>query len=132
MKINQLFGISIPCDILLLLLSCYGLKNLDDKHTFRKQDLVYLETVKKLDVLKSVLEEYYLPCKARLYLDDMTEKKSITVLRQVLRLFKYHITSKEKNINTKKVIFYNINSDKEYENVINMKKQQMPMELTFN
>ena len=81
--------------------------------------------------MKETLEEYYLPCKARLYLDDMTEKKSITILRQVLRLFKYHITSKERNMNTKKVIFYTINSDEE-ENIVNMKSHQTSKLLVFD
>jgi hypothetical protein len=88
-------------------------------------------TVKKLNELKPILEEYYLPCKARLYLDDMTEKKSITVLRQVLRLFKYHINSKERNINTKKIIFYSIASDEE-EYIQNMKTQQLSRILSFD
>ena len=131
MKINQLFGKVMPIEILLQLLSCYGLKDLNDKHTFKKQDLVYLATVKKINNMKETLEEYYLPCKARLYLDDMTEKKSITILRQVLRLFKYHITSKERNMNTKKVIFYTINSDEE-ENIVNMKSHQTSKLLVFD
>jgi hypothetical protein len=131
MKINQLFGKVMPVEILLELLNCYGLKDLNDKHTFKKQDLVYLGTVKKINNMKETLEEYYLPCKARLYLDEMTEKKSITILRQVLRLFKYHITSKERNMNTKKVIFYMINSDEE-ENIINMKSHQTSKLLVFD
>jgi len=121
----------MPVEILIELLNCYGLKDLNDKHTFKKQDLVYLGTVKKINEMKHILEEYYLPCKARLYLDDMTEKKSITILRQVLRLFNHHITSKERNINTKKVIFYTINSDEE-ENIINMKTHQTSKLLIFD
>lgn len=132
MKINQLFGKVLAEDVLLQLLNCYGLKGLNDKHTFKKQDLVFIGTVQKLNAMKPILEGYYLPCKAKLYLEDMTEKKSITVLRQVLRLFKYHITSKERNLNTKKIIFYTVTSDEEYENMMNMKSQQLPRILKFD
>jgi len=132
MKINQLFGKAIPREVMQQLLDCFGLTNLDDKHTFKKQDLIFLGTVLKLNTLRPMLEDYYLPCKAKLYLDEMTEKKSITVLRQILRLFKYHITSKERNINTKKIIFYSLTSDQELENVINMKSQQLSRTLRFD
>jgi len=132
MKINQLFGKVMPDDVLLQLLTCYGLKGLEDKHIFKKQDLVYIETVRKLNDIKNILNEYYLPCKAKLYLKDMTEKKSITVLRQVLRLFRYHITSKERNLNTKKIIFYTITSDAEYENMMNMTSHNLPCKVSFS
>lgn len=132
MKINQLFGKVLHDDVLIQLLNCYGLKDLSDKHTFKKHDLVLFETVKKINGYKHVLEEYYLPCKARLYLDNMTEKKSITILRQVLRLFKHHIDSKERNINTKKVIFYTIHSDEESSNVENMKYRNLSKLLIFD
>lgn len=131
MKINQLFGKILDEEMLMQILNCYGLRNLDDRHTFKKHDLVLLKTVDKLTVLKPKLEEYYLPCKAKLYLENITEKKSITILRQVLRLFNYFLFSKEKNIQSRKIIFYTITSDKEYDKNMNI-KQQLPRILNFD
>jgi hypothetical protein len=132
MKINQLFNNTMEDEVLLSLLSCYGLKNLDDKKAFRKQDLVSRKTVEKINDIKHTLAQYYLPCKAKLYLDCMTEKKAITVLRQVIRLYGHHITSKEKNISNKKIIFYTLDRDDNGEGVANMKTQHDAKILYFN
>ena len=121
MKINQLFNKSMSEDVLLQLMQCYGLNGLSDRRSFKKQDLVALGTVRRINEIKEILDEYYLPCKSKLYLDDMTEKKAVTVLRQILRLFEYHIASKERNISNKKIIFYTLEADKELENMTNIK-----------
>lgn len=131
MKINQLFGRILDEEMLMKILNCYGLRNLDDKHTFKKHDLVLLKTVEKLIALKPELEKYYLPCKAKLYLENITEKKSITILRQILRLFNFYLFSKEKNIQSRKIIFYTLTSDKEYDNIMNI-TQQFPRILNFD
>ena len=39
--------------------------------------------------IKEKLEIYYLPCKAKMYLKDLTEKKCITILRQFLKYIDY-------------------------------------------
>ncbi len=108
MKFLQLF-----CDIpseqfLIQLLKCYGVQNLDDFHEFNKGDLVELNTVDKLNELIPELILYYLPCKAKIYLNDITEKRAITILAQFLKLFDYKLLREEKIINKKKIIFYRI------------------------
>lgn len=109
---------------LALLLQCFGLSGLHDKRSFKKRDLVALETVKKINHMKDILEQFYLPCKFKVYIANINEKKAITVLRQVLRLFNYHIASRECNINNKKMIFYTVESDKEIENNTNILRDQ--------
>ena len=113
MKINQLFVKKIDIDVLMKLLSCFGLENLNDRKFFSKYDLLQQNTVAKLNALKPELEEYYLPCKARIYLDNITEKRGLTVLKQVLRLHNYYLLSRERNFNQKKVIFYQLVNDKD-------------------
>lgn len=108
MKFLQLF-----CDIpseefLIQLLKCYGVQNLNDFHEFNKGDLVELITVEKLNELIPELILYYLPCKAKIYLNDITEKRAITILAQFLKLFDYKLLREEKIINKKKIIFYRI------------------------
>ena len=80
----------------------------DDVTNFSKKDLEVLGTVKKLYELKPKLEEYYIPCKARTYLNDITPKNSITILRQILRCVNHTVSSKEKYVHTSKFVVYQI------------------------
>ena len=113
MKINQLFVKKVDIDVLIRLLHCFGLDNMNDRKFFSKYDLVQHNTVQKLNTLKVELEEYYLPCKAKIYLENITEKRALTVLKQVLRLHNYYLLSRERNFNQKKVIFYQLVNDKD-------------------
>ena len=132
MKINQLFNNVVDDAVLQQILDCFGLRGLNDRRSFKKQDLVVIRTVSKLNDLKETLKHYYMSCKANIYLENLTEKKTITVLRQVVRLFDYHIASKEKNINNKKVIYYSLESDKDLEIVNLVKTQYQPTTLFFD
>ena len=113
---NQLFRKVPPKDVALKVLNAFGLENFDDQRYFSRKDL---ETIKCIDYfnehLKKILIEYYLPCKSRAYLTDLTPKNAITVLRQIVKLYDYNIYSKEKYIKGDKFIIYklikNNNSD---------------------
>jgi hypothetical protein len=108
MTINQLFRKHPTNEGILQILELYNLSNLDDQKSFTKKDLQQFETVKKINENLSLFEELYLPCKAKLYLADLTEKKCITILRQILKLFKYNLKSTEKYIQGEKMIEYHI------------------------
>lgn len=122
MKIYQLFTKKVDIELLLRILKCFGLKDLNDKRLFSKYDIIQNSTVQKLIELKAELEMYYLPCKSKIYLENMTEKRSITVLKQVLRLHGYFLLSKEKNVNNKKIIFYHLINEKDKQTTNLMKK----------
>lgn len=109
-KINQLFRKPVELAMVIRLLNCFGLRGLDDRRSFCKLDLCQMETLKKLETegVLPDLREFYLPCKARVYLDNITEKKAITVLKQVLRLHKHLLITRERNVSNHKVIFYNV------------------------
>ena len=70
--------------------------------------LIKMDTVQKIILLKDELEKYYLPCKARTYLNDLNEKNVVTVLRQCLRTQGYTVNSREKYLKGEKFIIYNI------------------------
>lgn len=108
MKINQLFTRNIEIDVLLQVLNCFGLKDLQDHRTFSKADMVLAKTVQKLACVNPSLNTFYMPCKAKLYLQDMNEKKAVTVLKQCLRLHSYKLRSREKNIGGKKIVLYSL------------------------
>lgn len=132
MKINQLFTKKVDTDVVLKLLQCFGINDLNEKKIFCKYDLMQNNTVAKLNTLKPELEHYYLPCKARVYLEDLTEKRAITVLKQVLRLHGYYLNSKEKNLNNKKIIFYQMINEKDKLQPQNMKRYNITNILSFD
>ena len=105
---NQLFKTNPPEELCLKVLKAFGLESFDDVTNFSKKDIEIMGTVKKLYELKSELEEYYIPCKARTYLNDITPKNSITILRQILRCVNRTVSSKEKYVRASKFVVYQI------------------------
>ena len=79
MTINQLFRKRPNQDAVLPILELFNLNGFDDQKTFTKKDLVQFDTVKKINENIKVLKDFYLPCKAKIYLEDLNEKKSITI-----------------------------------------------------
>jgi hypothetical protein len=105
---NQLFRITPDRNIVLKLLSFYGIDGFDDNRYFTKNDLESLKTIDNIHSLKDELYNYYIPCKSKIYLNNITEKKSITILRQFLKTHNYTLMSKEKYIQGVKHIIYKI------------------------
>ena len=54
------------------------------------------------------LLRYYIPCKAKIYLLNIDEKRCITILRQFLKVHNYTLMSKEKYVKGKKSLFYQV------------------------
>lgn len=131
MKINQLFREKVIDDILYKMLEAFNLQGLDDDKTFSKSDLVKFKTVEKMEPIRERLLQFYLPCKARIYLENMDESKYITVLRQVLRLFQVRIESKQKYVKNKKTTIYSIVKKKEPA-LASLRVDQTPHQLFFN
>jgi hypothetical protein len=105
---NQLFRNIPDLKYTLELLSYFGLNSLTDHHSFTKKNLIDLKTVDKISKNIDQLSKYYIPCKSRIYLSDLTEKKSITILRQFLKVHNYTLMYKEKYLNSKKSVHYQI------------------------
>jgi len=106
---NQLFKKIPTKEILNKVLLCFDIQNLQNsKVSFCRKDIVRLDSVSKLNNITDLLKEYYLPCKARTYLNDLNEKNIVTILRQILKHFNYNIISKEKYLRGEKFILYNI------------------------
>lgn len=131
MKINQLFTQLVEQPLLDRLLSCYNLRGLADRRQFCKADLTKAGTVSQFQLLTDELRGYYLPCKARVYLDDLDERKCITVLRQILRLHCYSLFSKERNVNNKKVMYYQLVHESERTEPVQLKVLPMDQMLCF-
>tara|TARA_B100001094_G_scaffold333432_1_gene412127 strand:+ start:5646 stop:6038 length:393 start_codon:yes stop_codon:yes gene_type:complete len=95
---NQLFKNHPNEDFVIDLLNIYGIKNFDDDHYFIKKDLEELNTIDELNKIKETLNSFYIPCKAKIYIQDIDYKKAITILRQFLKTQNYTLLSKEKYI----------------------------------
>ena len=105
---NQLFRISPDLKITEKLLSNFGINGLEDNHSFTKLNLGDLNTVDKLNEMYGELDKYYIPCKSKLYLQNIDEKRAITILRQFLKIHNYTLMSKEKYVKGKKNLFYQV------------------------
>jgi len=108
MNKNQLFKKLPPIDLFERLVKIYGLTDINDCRKFTKDHLTKNKTLEKIEGFREELEEYYLPCKTTKYLMDLDEKKLITILRQIAKVFDYYVTSNEKYLNSKKVLQYSL------------------------
>lgn len=105
---NQLFKVSPNIEITEKILENFGIKGLDDNHSFTRENLSDLSTVESMNEMHDELLRYYIPCKAKKYLIDLNEKKCITILRQFLKMQNHTLMSKEKYVNGKKILFYQV------------------------
>ena len=120
---NQLFKNLPTKEIVNKVLVCFNIENLENsKITFCRKDIINFDSVTKLNAIKSELKEFYLPCKARTYLNDLNEKNIVTILRQILKHHNYNVLSKEKYLRGEKFILYTIVAiDNLVEDTINIK-----------
>ena len=112
---TQLFRRKLPQSIMLEVIQSFGLDTPKDTRWFSRETMKDTKTVEKMQTISKKLIDYYLPCKARNYLYIITDKISITILRQVLREFGYSLLSKETYRNKKKQILYQIYSNEQIE-----------------
>ena len=104
---NQLFRNIPDLKSINQVIQCFGLKDINDNHSFTKENLVDLKTVSHMNEIIDELKKYYLPCKIK-YITDINEKKCITILRQLLKTQNYTLNSNKKYVKGKKSLFYQI------------------------
>ena len=105
---NQLFRVLPDIDIINILLESVGLSSLDDTNFFTKETINELKTIEKFNEIKDKLDSYYLPCKSKVYLTVINDKKCITIIRQFIKVHNYTLISKERYINRKKLCVYRL------------------------
>ncbi len=104
----QLFKELPPLEFIQKLMDFYGIHDFDENYKFTRVDLEKKNVISNLNDLRNDFDKYYLKCKTTRYLDNLTIKKSITILRQFLRVYGYKIVSKEKYSNKSKYLLYHI------------------------
>ena len=98
MVYHQLFKIIRDRSIILEILITFGISDLDENVHFTNEDLNKLNTCNKILELSNKLKEYYIPCKSKLYLNNINNKRVITILKQFLKVHEYSIINKYKTI----------------------------------
>jgi len=108
--LNQLFSKIPDREIILEILNAFGIQNLNNiDQPFNKKDLEKRKTVEKLQKIKNKLEEYYIPCKAKIYLKKkLTNRSIMTILRQFLKNEGYFINYWETYVDGIKTTYYQI------------------------
>jgi hypothetical protein len=105
---SQLFKINPDNAIIMSLVQAFGLSDLEDSRYFTKDNMIETGTVEQMISMKDILKEYYLPCKAKIYLDDINGKRCITILRQFIKPYHYQCLGQEKSIHGTKQMTYRL------------------------
>lgn len=129
MVINQLFISKPPIELVTKLINAFGIKNINDSSEFSYIDMNMnmnsnsnnspgSEPISIISNLQKELSEYYIPCKRKIYfdmsgnagnIDNIEQSKSlITILRQLLKLYNYNLSSREGYVNGIKNMIYKI------------------------
>lgn len=112
---NQLFiKEKIPFDLVKKILNLIINKELNDNiyFEFSIKHLMNRKILEKFILFIPELKKYYLKCKHEKYLEELNEKKIITILRQLLRIYNFTINSIEKYDNGEKYLLYIIEKKK--------------------
>ena len=129
---HQLFREIPPKELVLKLLKCFGFKNFNDKRCVCKKYFTRMNVIENIKELVPELLIYYLPCKAKTYLTFLDNNSVMTILRQLLRPYKYVIISREKYINGEKLINYSLNNMKNIEFKPIISNNNSSVIVTFN
>ena len=131
MTLYQLFNKKPTEDVISCLLVCFGLENLEDPKIFTKKDLKEINTIREIEKLIPELQEFYLPCKRKKYLTELTYKKIITILRQFIKCYDYVLYSKEKYIQGEKYLTYQMMSE-DKKTFLKLRKQDDTLIVSFD
>jgi hypothetical protein len=124
---KQLF-IKEPDNIIInMIIKCFNLENLQDTSEFSDIEMTQTNVIGKFLNIKKNLLQYYLPCKAKTYLDIKTNKNCITIARQFLKINRHNLTSKEKYHLKKKTLYYFIEPkcNKEFREKVKEEKRKL-------
>ena len=114
-KKNQLFTKDPPSyELVNKILYTLINKDLDEDiyYEFSRRNIKIKNIIDKVNNYIPELKQFYLKCKHKKYLEDLNEKKIITLFRQLLRLYNYSLNSVEKCNNCQKYLLYIIQKKK--------------------
>lgn len=120
-KKNQLFKEIPSLEFVTNFLKLIIPNGFDKYYFFYRSDLNSKKIINKLKLpyFKNNLMRCYLPCKYRKHFIEVDDKKLITIIRQMIKIYGYNIVSSEKYSNGKKNLCYRL---KKFHNVEIKKK----------
>ena len=127
MVLKQLFISKPPIDFVTQIINGFGLNTLNDKKEFSYLDMDRENTLNIFRNLENKLRSYYIPCKQKIYfnnINNLTNKEAITILKQLLKIHDYDLNSREKFINGNKYSVYKIITKQEKIFNMNMNKNK--------
>lgn len=131
MSKNQLFRIPPELSFIKKVLTLFGLDGLHDTKFFSKESIKDNHICEKILELEDELKYYYLPCKYKVYVRNIDERKCITILRQLLKSHNYTLISKEKYFDgTKMNVYRLIKSDTNIH--ISSSKKELKVTINFD
>jgi hypothetical protein len=80
----------------------------DTYYQFSRKMIDEKNIIQKINDIKPELEDYYMNCKHKTYLENIDSKKCVTILRQLLRVYDYRVISMEKYYSGQKYLLYKI------------------------
>jgi hypothetical protein len=90
---KSIFREKPPVELVNIVLKNMGFEHgLTDTKSFTKEQIID----EKVDEWVSLLEPYYIPCKARRFLDYLTRDKLITVIRHIIRVHNFDLRTQER------------------------------------
>ena len=95
------------------------LNGLQEKRWFTKDEL-FIDTV---DEWLPLLEPYYIPCKAKRFLQNINSSRVITILRHILHPIGYDLRTQERMYKLQKTTMYQLYTTKE--TVIDLSANEM-------
>lgn len=117
---TQLFRKPLTSELLMIIKKIYKIKNLNN-HQFNKKKILEYNTIEQLELFYFYISKFYLPCKAKIFLENITINRTVTILKQILKEFNYTVSATEKYDKNKKYTHYRINKNKKL-TLINMDK----------
>ena len=105
---HQLFKKIPPKEIVLKYLNCFFFKDFNDRRCICKKYFSRMNVIPNIKKIIQELKIFYLPCKSKVYINNITEKKCITILRQFIKVHGYTLISKERYIEGKKMSVYRL------------------------
>lgn len=136
---DQIYSSQPSDELFQKLLEVFGITEVNTDQTFSRNDLHNKGSLDKITHLIPYLKNCYLPCKARTYLNDLTYKNIITILRHALKTRGYTVLSKERYSKGIKCVYYRLipferKSTKKADVPIEIKKKNIQEEIviTFN
>ena len=127
-NINQLFLKKPPQELARKVLKHLGITSFRYKKEITIESMTKHNTLDKMQNEIETLREFYFPCKAKLFLENLNLKKCITITRQLLKLYDYDIISIERSVNNKKTLFYHLINKSEKERIKTKKSKSQKKE----